>query len=107
MRDRAHVVEELGIDRPLLVLAPDRVADDLRAEFRDGVGKRESLIAVDDVTQAFVRRAVVVGGGRGRAEPAFVDAAAVQAEGVEVFRVELEPLARLEEGPGHPAGRQS
>ena len=57
----------------------------------------EALAGVDDVAEAFVGRAVVVGGGRGGAEPALVDAAAVEAEGVEIVRVELEALAGLEE----------
>ena len=69
--------------------------------------KREALAADDDVAQPFVRRAVFVGGGRGGGEPAFVDAAAVQAEGVEVVRVQLEALARLEKRARHPAGREA
>ena len=79
------------------------------AEFGDGVGKREALLAVDDVAQAFVGRAVVVGGGRGRGEPAFVDAAAVQAEGVEVFGWSLSRLPgwRNERGTQQGANRKS
>jgi hypothetical protein len=97
VRDGAHVVEELRVHRPLLVLVPDRVADDLPAQLTDRVGQRQPSAAVDDVAESLVRRAVVVGGGRGRSEPPLVDAAAVEAEGVQVVGVELEPLARLEE----------
>ncbi len=88
VRDRAHVVEELRVDRPLLVLAPDGVADDVAAQFRHGVCEREALAGMNDVAEPFIGRAVVVGGGRGRGEPALVDAAAVQAEGVEIVRVQ-------------------
>ena len=69
--------------------------------------EREALLADDDVTQAFVGRAIFIGGGRGGGEPAFVDAAAVQAEGVEIVGMQLEAFARLEEGAGHPAGREA
>ena len=107
VRDRAHVVEELRVDRPLLVFLPDRFADERAAAFGDGLLEREAVLADDDVAEAFVGRAVFVGGGRGGGEPAFVDAAAVQAVGVEVVGVELEPLAGLEEGARHPAGREA
>ena len=69
--------------------------------------KREALAAGHDVAQAFVRRAVVVGGGSGGGEPALVDAAAVQAEGVKIVGMQFEAFAGLEEGARHPAGRQA
>jgi len=62
---------------------------------------------VDDVGKAFVGGTVVVGGGGGGSEPALVDAAAIEAEGVEVLGVELEALAGLEEGAGNPAGGEA
>ena len=42
-----------------------------------------------------------------RGEPALVDAAAVQAVGVEIVGMKLEPLARLEERARHPARREA
>ena len=54
VRDRPHVVEELRVDRPLLVLLPDVVADDLRPEFGHGVAQQELVLAGDDVAQPFV-----------------------------------------------------
>jgi hypothetical protein len=60
-----------------------------------------------DVGQAFVGGAIVVGGfGRG-SEPAFVDTATAQTEGVEVIRVKFEARAGLEEGAGDPARSQA
>ena len=57
----------------------------------------------DDVAQTFVRRAVFVGGRSGGSEPALVDAAAIQTEGVEIVGMEFEPFARLQKGARHPA----
>jgi hypothetical protein len=68
--------------------------------------KVKRLPAGHDVAQPFVRRAVFIGGGRGGGEPAFVDAAAVQAEGVEVIGMQFEAFAGLEKGARHPARRQ-
>src|ERR1051325_1401689 len=81
MRDRAHVIEELRIDRPFLVLVPNPFADDGRATFGDGPLQSEPLPARDDVTKALVGCAIFVGGGRGGGEPTFVNAAAVEGEG--------------------------
>ena len=43
VRNRAHVVEELGVDRPPLVRVPHRLADQSRAGRGHGVLKREML----------------------------------------------------------------
>ena len=43
--DRAEVVEELAVDRPLLVLLPDRLADHLGAVGGDGVLEGEPVLA--------------------------------------------------------------
>ena len=107
VRDRAHVVEELRVDRPLLVLVPDRLADERCAALGHRVLQGEAASPADDVAQAFVGRAVVVGGRRGGGEPALVDAAAIEAEGVEVVGMQLEPLARLQERARHPAGGEA
>ncbi len=72
----------------------------------DGLLQREAVPAHDDIAEAFVRRAVFVGRGRGGGEPAFVDAAAIQAVGVEIVGMQLEALARLEERARHPARRE-
>ena len=97
MGDRPHVVEELGVDGPLLVLRPDVLADDLRAQFRDDVAQQELLLAGDAVAQPLVGRAAFVGGLGGGGEPAFIDAAAVRAEGVVIVRMEFEPSPRLQQ----------
>ncbi len=65
------------------------------------------MFADDDIAQAFVGRAIFVGGGRGGGEPALVDAAAVQAERVKVIGMQLEALAGLEKGARHPARGES
>ena len=103
VRNRTHVVEELGVDGPLLVLAPNLRTDERSATFLDGLLERETGVADHDVGEAFVGGAVVVGGlGRG-SEPAFIDPAAAQAESIEIIRMELKALTRLQEGARHPA----
>ena len=104
VRDRPHVIEELRVNRPFLVFVPDRLADQRRAAFGDGLLQGEAMPSNDDVAQALVRRAVFVGRGRGGGEPAFVDAAAVQAVGVKIVRVQLQALARLKEERGTQHG---
>jgi len=69
----------------------------------DSLLEGETGVADDDVGQAFVGGAVVVGGFGGGSEPALIDTAAAQAEGVEIIRVQLEALAGLEEGTRDPA----
>ena len=56
VRDGAHVVEELRVDRPALVLLPDRLADDPRPGLGHGVAQQEPLALEDAVAQALVRR---------------------------------------------------
>jgi hypothetical protein len=104
MGDRPHVVEELGIDRPLLVLAPDGCADERLPGFLHGIGQRESLAGVRDVAEAFIGYAILIGSGSGRGEPALVDAAAIEAEGVKVIGMKLQALAGLKERARHPGG---
>ena len=103
----AHVVEKLGVDRPFVVFGIDGVADDFPAEFVDDLLQLKTFAVVNDVAEAFIGRAVIVGADGGGTEPAFIDPAAMEAEGVEVFGVELEAFAGLEEGAGHPAGGES
>src|SRR5438128_910019 len=107
MRDRAHVVEEFGIDWPLLVLPPDRLADNSSAEFLNRIFERKSFAAVDSVAETFIGRAVIIGGRCGAAEPALINAASVQTKRVQILRVELEALAGLEERSRHPAWREA
>ena len=52
--DRAHVVEELGIDRPLAILLPDSLADEGGAAVGDGLPQGEALFAGDAVAEALV-----------------------------------------------------
>ena len=102
-----EVVEEFRIDGPALELRPDRLADDPLALRLHGVAEREALAVVDDVAQALVRLAVVVGRLGGRAQPSLVDAAPVGAHRVVVVRVELEAAAGREERARHPTGREA
>jgi hypothetical protein len=61
-----------------------------------------------EIAETFVGGcAGTVGGIRGGGEPAFVDAAAVRAESVQVARIELQPAAGHQERTGHPARCQT
>ena len=101
--DRPHVVEELAVDRPALVLRPDRRADEALALDLDGLAEGEGALAlVYDVTQPLVGGGVFVGGHRRRAEPALVDPPALRAEGVVVLRPKFDALAGHEERARHP-----
>ena len=61
-----------------------------------------------DVAQALIRRGErAVGGFGGGGKPAFVDAAAVRAQSVEIARVELETSAGHQESAGNPAGGEA
>ena len=106
MGDGAHVVEKLRVDRPAFVFLPDCLADDLRAGLFDGVFQQEPLALEDAVAQSLVWGAAVVGGLGGAGEPAFVDAAAVCAQGIPIGRGKFDPLAGVQEVPRHPGGGQ-
>src|SRR6185295_5605813 len=107
MWNRPHVVEELGINRPPFVFVPNSFADDIRAAFCNSLLQSEPLFAHNAVTQPFVRLAILVRCWRRGREPAFVNATAVQAEGVEVVRMKLESFAWLKERARDPARRES
>ena len=106
VRDGAHVVEELRVDRPALVLLPDCLADDPRPGLLDGVAEQEPLALEDAVAQALVGGPALVGGLGRAGEPPLVDAAAMRAQGVPVGRGQLDPLAGMQEVARHPGGRQ-
>ena len=55
VRDGAHVVEELRVDRPALVLLPHRLADDPRPGLGHGVAEQEPL-ALEDARSSALRR---------------------------------------------------
>ena len=105
--DGPHVVEEFRVNRPLVVLAPNRFSDQEGTTFRDSFLKCETVFAGDHVGKPLIVRAVVVGGGRRGCEPAFVDPTTVQAKCVEVVRVQFEALAGLQKGARHPARGQA
>jgi hypothetical protein len=102
VRYGAHVVEELRVHRPLAVPLPESLADQGRAALGDGLPQRAALAADHRVGKALVRRAIVVCGLGRRGEPSLVDAAAVEAEGVRVVGMQLEPQAGLQERTRHP-----
>ena len=103
VRDRTHVVEELGVDGPLFIFLPNRGADEFGAEFGDGLFQGKADIVDDDVRETFVGRPVIVRRFGGGSEPALVDAATVETESVEIIRVKLEAFAGLQERARHPA----
>ncbi len=63
--DGAHVVEELRVHRPLVVLAPDGVPDEICATFGNGLLQGKSVSPDNDVRQSLIGRTVIVGGGSG------------------------------------------
>ena len=84
VRDRAQVVEELAVDGPLLVGVPEPGPDHLGSVEADGVAEGEFLAAVNDVAQTLVRGCALVGRRGRRGEPAFVDAAPMGPQRVEI-----------------------
>ena len=72
--DAVLAARRLIANRPPLDLT---FADDFAAKLCDHVSKLETLAGMDNVTQAFIRRAIVVGGGRGRTKPSLINAAAI------------------------------
>ena len=106
MGDRPHVVEEFGIDGPTFVLRVHRLADELVAGFADGVAQLEPLPFVQHVAQAFVDRAILVRRLGRAGEPPLVDAAAIGPEGVVIFRMQFDPMPRMQKAPRHPRRRE-
>jgi hypothetical protein len=107
MGNRSHIVEELGVDGPALVLVPHFLPDEAGAFGHHRFQQGEAFAIVDHVAEAFVVRAVVVAGFRSGREPALVDAAAMRAQGVIIVGMELKALAGHQEGSGHPARGQA
>src|SRR5690606_14989934 len=99
--------KKFRIHRPLAVFVPEGFADDLRAGFGDGVAEGKAMFSDDNVGETFVGIAALVGGFGGGAEPAFVDAAAIEAVGVGVVGVKFDAEAGLEEGAGNPVGSEA
>ena len=104
MHDGAHVVEELAVHRPAMVLLPNRFAHETRSLGFDGIFQGEPVPVREHIAQPLVGRAVVIHSRGGGSEPALVDAAAMGAVSVEIARVELEPAAGLRIDPRHPCG---
>ena len=102
VRQRPEVIEELAVDRPALVLLPDLRADHRCAQFGHHVAQQHTLVLEDHVAQALVRHASRVGRLGGRTEPALIDAAAVEAEGKQIIRVQLQPAPRITKHARHP-----
>jgi len=96
-RDRAHVVEELGINGPATIFFPDGFAHERSAAVGHGLAEGKSLFADDTVAEAFVRNTSFISSFRGGSKPALIDAAAVGAVGVGVIRMKFDAQARLEE----------
>ena len=95
--NRAHVVEELRVHRPLAVLVPNRGSDEICTTLRDSLLEGETVFSNDDVRETFVGSAVIVCGGRGRGEPTLIDTAAVESECIEIVWMQFEAFAGLKE----------
>ena len=106
MRDGAHVVEELRVNRPALVLIPHRLADHSLLPLGHRVFKQELLALERAEALPLVPNPAVVGGVGRAGEPAFVDAAAMGAVSVPIARGELDSLAGVQKSPRHPSGRE-
>ena len=84
-----HIVEELRVHRPLAVFIPDTFADDVHAAFGYCLAQCEPVAPVHHVAQALVGDTTLIGRLGGRSKPALVNAAAVEAIGIGVIRVQL------------------
>ena len=107
MRDRSHVVEELGIDRPLLVFLPDRTADDLRAKLRDNIAQQKTFSIMNDRAESFVDCAIVISSFSCRTEPSLVDSTSVKSECIQIIWMKFQSLARLQKRSWNPRRRKS
>ena len=109
MRDRSHVVEELAEEVPPLFPLHRFLAEQQVAGLLDRFLQQEATARrAADVAEAFVRgRAGTVVGIGGRREPAFVDAAAMRAESVEIIGMKPQPPAGMHERARHPAGLEA
>lgn len=95
--DRTHVVEELRINRPLAVFAPNRGADEVCTALRHRLLERETVFSHDHVGEPFVGSAIVVcRRGRG-GEPTLVDSTSVEPKCVKIVRMQLQTLTWLKE----------
>ena len=106
VRNRAHVVEELGVHRPPLVGVPHRLADQLRAGGGHGVLERELLAVKTDEAQSFVPHAALVGGFGRAGKPPLVDPAAFGTVRVQIVGMQLEPAAGMQEAARDPSRGQ-
>ena len=84
--NRPHVVEELRIDRPTVVLVENALADQIGAPFGDGLPEQELLAFEQAKTESFVPDSALVGRLGGAAKPTLIDAAAIGSESIVVVR---------------------
>jgi len=106
VRDRPHVVEELGVHGPALVLVPQRLAHHANAGLGHGVPEQKLLALERAEAQALVPDTAFVRRLGRAAEPAFVDAAAGTAVSIVVVGVQFDALARMEKTTWNPGGCQ-
>ena len=105
-RDRTHIVEELGIDRPAPIGLPQTWSDQGFPARGDGIAKREAVCAIDDIAEPFVVHAALVRRFSRRTEPALVYPTPRKSERIKITRIELQPAAGMQEGARDPAGCQ-
>ena len=107
VRNRPHVVKELGIDRPAVVLVENRFADDVAAAFGDSILQQKLLPFEQTEAEPFVPHSAFVRRFGGAAEPTLVDPAPVGTESVIIARVQLDSASGVQERSRHPGRRQS
>ena len=110
MRQRAEVIEELGIGGPSVIFVPEELADHVRAKLGNHLAQQHffAVVCAHDIGQALVvRGAGAVFRVRRGGEPALVNAAARKAQRVVIIRMQLDPAARTAEGTGNPRRRQT
>ena len=100
--NRAHVVKELRVDGPTLVLVPHRLAHHLALAFLNGIPQQKTLSFKHAVAQTLVVISVVVHRFRRAGKPTLVDAASVDAQGIPIGRSQLDSLARVKKAARNP-----
>src|SRR4051812_41462013 len=97
MRYRPHVVEELRVHGPAVVLFEKRIADQSCACFGNRIAEQELFVFELAKAQAFMPDAAVIRRLRSARKPAFIDAAAVSPIRVPIVWMQLDALAGMQE----------
>lgn len=104
MGDRPHVIEELRVDGPALVLGEDRFTDKTITAFGYGIPEKELGAFEGAEAESFVPDAAFVGGFGGAGEPTFIDTTPIGPEGIKIIGMEFDAAAGMEEAAWNPRG---